>query len=180
MRMIFYILLLFTTFVNAQSLEMLEAKRVALAVTGPPELFPANNAASQGGREANATTGWSQQAGMTMTSYASDSNDGSYSIRGVAGTTSNYFRVSFEAVDGVTYDITFDSKAIVGTTMRVWFLSGYSTNEFFTINDTSWTNRSYSKTASGSGTKYIYFYSSWSGTIGDELLIDNFSIKESL
>ena len=141
------------------------------------ELHTHSNAASIA-NEANATTGWT--GGSTITSDSSDPFGGTYALKVVAKSTNTLDRratYNFTAVNGETYDISIWAKAGTQTTdpaFALWSgLSGFSTT---VISGSTWTEYTFTVTATSTNPSIRVFTGSDSSSVGDEVYIDRVSI----
>ena len=159
-------------------LEQLRQQQIPTAPTGT-EIYETGTAASIGVDEGNSIGTWGITK-ATIESSSSDSHDGTYSllITGVDDVDSDYGKYFFNATDGLTYKISFWSKAGVGTTQKV-SIGGFTTTvNLEDISDTVWTYREYTLVSSGTGSKNIFLYATRFGATGDTLYIDELSILE--
>lgn len=148
--------------------------------TAGSEIHTQSNAASDpNGNAANATTGW-VGANATLTSDASAPQTGTYSLKGVA-TTSTFESINyaFTAVVGQMYKVTIWAKrGSQGTDQGIRSWGNMSDFEAVLIESTNWTKYTIYATATTTA-PIIRVYSVWTtGAIGDEVYVDNVSIKE--
>jgi len=137
----------------------------------------ANAASDPNSNEADATTGWSDIQ-VTLTSDSGDPQTGTYALKGVAD-------------DGDTDRIEYDFTAVVGATYKVsiWAKRGaQGTSQFFqnwtniaipqtSISSATWTEYTFFVVATGTAAK-IRAYAAGAGAAGDEVFVDNVSIKQ--
>jgi len=137
----------------------------------------ANAASDPNSNEADATTGWSDIQ-VTLTSDSGDPQTGTYALKGVAD-------------DGDTDRIEYDFTAVVGATYKVsiWAKRGaQGTSQFFqnwtniaipqtSISSATWTEYTFYVVATGTAAK-IRVYAAGTGAAGDEVFVDNVSIKQ--
>ena len=117
-----------------------------------------------------------------MTSDATTSSDGSYSIKGVSTVIGGAaVRYEFNATTGNSYDISFWAKRGAQGTGQV--SSGWTnTNENpnIGITSTTWTEYTTTVTPVADGVIQMRFYMDRvGGAIGDEVYVDQVSIIES-
>lgn len=148
-------------------------------ITFAQELHDDSNAASIA-NEANATTGWTGSS--TITADTSDPYDGTYALKIVSTSNNTLNRrvsYSFTVVNGETYNISIWAKPGSQSNDPAFALwsgfSGFSTTQ---INNSAWTEYTFSLTANASSATIIAFTGSSSGSTGDELYIDRVSITQ--
>jgi len=147
---------------------------------GGTEKFSQDNAASID-TEVNATTGWTQ-TNCTMTSDATTSSDGSYSIKGVAtSATSAAVRYEFSATAGKTYTISMWAKrGAVGTNQELRSWTNTNENPNIAVTSTTWTEYNTVDTPVSTAAIQMRFYATrTAGSIGDEIYVDEISVIET-
>lgn len=139
----------------------------------------ANAASDPNGNEANSTAGWSALGLCNIISSAASPKAGSYSIKGTAGDATNEgIKRSFTAVIGKFYKIVIWAKrGAQGTTQRFYNWQGCTDLGALSIGSTTWTEYIFNVTATAT-TIEIRVYANQVGATGDEVYVDNVSIKE--
>ena len=141
----------------------------------------ANAASDPNTNEANATTGWAG-VGCTLTSVTTDPQTGTYHLKGVAADgNADRIEYDFTAISGYKYYISFWAKrGAQGTVQNISSWTGVTTspNEAIAVGD--WAEYTYEVTANDTTIKIRIYAAVTGGAAGDEVYVDNVSIKEIL
>ena len=144
------------------------------------DIFPSGNAASVGTNEGTAFSNIVSNSGTL--SNSTDRIDGAYSLSVVSAVATSSIEPQFSFTAGTSYVITFWAKRTIGslTTASVYTFSPFSasTSKKLTIDSASWKEYTFTQVANATGTGILRVYSSFSGAIGDAILLDKFSIIE--
>lgn len=133
--------------------------------------------ADPNGTEANATTGWSGVS-ATLSATTGDKYAGTYSMLVTGTSTSGRAEYDFTTIAGKMYKISIWAKrGAQGTTQRFTAWTGFSGVTGAVSVTASWAEYVFYVIATGTTGK-IRAYCNSGGSIGDELYIDNMSIKE--
>jgi hypothetical protein len=152
--------------------------------TDEPKLVDGFNSTFEG-----ATTNWYTSIGTTITSTYNSFDTGYNNVLRIESDgISNYAFIDIDTITDKEYNISFNYKVIVGSTQKILVESdngdGTWTTEFTeTLTGTGW--QTYSKTVFTKDitrvprTRFEIFSSGTGGGSLDELLIDNFQVKQT-
>ncbi len=148
-----------------------------------PDLHPQDNAASTL-TEVNSIGSWSPIT-ATMTTDASTSVDGGFSLRIQSTNSSNFERaeLSFPVTNGTQYTIKIWARQGISVdgVQRFTNWVGFVTSPIVPVTSTQWTEYEFNVTANITGNAIIRAYSAaFTTSVADELFIDRVSIRETL
>lgn len=187
MKKLIYILFLFCSFAQSQTLEQFEIIRQSQIPEASATEFYDWSDAANATSEANTyrvydTKGWGELAvNCTIAVSLVEFQSGSYSIEltATADATNNYTTVSFEGLTiGQNYRFTFWYKGDGNGTKWLRGASGWVTNPSNTIlGNTTWTEHSFDLEASATTANFQFWPSRFdAGSTGFKLWLDSISL----
>lgn len=151
---------------------------IASSIISSTDLYPGGNAASIGDEADAVGTEWilSSDTFGTWTSDSVAPHVGSYNLKLVAITTWANINLSFTAVSGNTYRVSWAHKATQYNEQATHSWTGVVTSPNIDITETSWTEKSVDVEANAITITMWFAASAGSGVAGDTLELDKFSI----